>query len=605
MKSLQYLNKYLWKYKWHLLLGFVFIVLSNWFGVIAPKVVRESIDFAEGVLKSQKQADFYDYTLFKNSWLAYTLELTLPNIFIFLGVLYLVVSIIKGIFLFYTRQTIIMMSRYIEFDLKNEIFNQYQNLSLAFYKRNNTGDLMNRISDDVSKVRMYFGPAIMYTLNMLVLFILVIYTMISINAKLTLFVLVPLPILSVSIYYVSNIINRKSERVQNQLSVLSTFVQEAFSGIRVIKAYAKSDERQEKFLEECELYRSKTLGLVKVNAIFMPLMLLLIGLSTILTIYVGGKLSIAGEISTGNIAEFVIYVNMLTWPVAAVGWVTSLTQRAAASQERINEFLKTTPDIQNPTNQDFKPTGNIKFNNVNFTYPDSGIVALNNLSFELKNGQSIAILGKTGSGKSTLANLICRLFDVTEGEILVDGKNIKTINLSKYRKSIGYVPQEDFLFSDTIENNIAFGESGETNQEAVKNAAKNAEVYANIIEFPDGFETRVGERGITLSGGQKQRVAMARALMREPSIMIFDDSLSAVDTETEERIIQNLKTIMQGKSTIIISHRVSSVKHCDKIIFLENGKVAEEGSHEELIQSQGLYFNLYQKQLLEEEKAHI
>ena len=603
MKSLQYLNKYLWQYKWYLVFGLIFIVLSNWFGVIAPKVVRESIDFAEQVLKSGTKQDIYTYTLFKDSWLAYSLELTLPNIFIFLGILYLIVSIIKGVFLFFTRQTIILMSRYIEFDLKNEIFDQYQNLSLAFYKRNNTGDLMNRISDDVSKVRMYFGPAIMYTINMVVLFVLVIYTMVSINLKLTLFVLVPLPILSLSIYYVSNIINKKSERVQNQLSVLSTFVQEAFSGIRVIKAYSKNIEREEKFLEECELYRSKTLGLVKVNAIFMPLMLLLIGLSTILTIYVGGQLSIAGEISTGNIAEFVIYVNMLTWPVAAVGWVTSLTQRAAASQERINEFLKTKSDIQNPTNDDFSPTGTIEFKDVKFEYPDSGIVALNNLSFKLKNGESLAILGKTGSGKSTLANLICRLFDTTEGEILIDGKNIKLVNLSKYRQSIGYVPQEDFLFSDTIENNIAFGKAGKPDEAAVKTAAKNAEVYGNIIEFPDGFKTKVGERGITLSGGQKQRVAMARALMRKPSIMIFDDSLSAVDTETEERIIQNLKTIMRAKSTIIISHRVSSIKHCDKIIFLEDGKVAEQGSHDALLQKQGLYYSLYQKQLLEEEKS--
>ena len=602
MKSLKYLNKYFWKYKWRLVLGTLFIILSNWFGVVAPKVVRESIDFAEKVLKSNQQQETYQYTLFEYNLYAFDLNLSLANIFIFLGVLYLVVSIIKGVFLFFTRQTIIMMSRYIEFDLKNEIFNHYQNLSLAFYKRNNTGDLMNRISEDVSKVRMYLGPAVMYSINMLVLFVLVIYTMVSINPKLTFYVLVPLPILSISIYYVSNIINQKSEQVQRQLSVLSTFVQEAFSGIRVIKAYAQSEERSKKFEDECFTYRSKTLGLVKVNAVFMPLMMLLIGLSTILTIFIGGKLSIAGEVSTGNIAEFVIYVNMLTWPVAALGWVTSLTQRAAASQERLNEFLNTKPEISNPTNEPLEVKGNIIFKNVGFTYPDSGIEALKNFNLNIKQGESVAILGKTGSGKSTIANLICRLYDTTEGQILVDGKPIDLINLSKYRQAIGYVPQEDFLFSDSIKNNIAFG--AETPATAnYEDAAKKAEVYQNIMDFPDGFETKVGERGITLSGGQKQRVAMARAILRSPSILIFDDSLSAVDTETEDKIIENLKGIMTNKTTIIISHRVSSVKHCDKIVFLEDGKVAEQGSHEELITKEGLYFNLYQKQLLEEEKA--
>lgn len=605
MKSLQYLNKYFFQYKGHFLLGILFIVLSNWFGVIAPKVVRESIDFAERVLKSNAIQSSYEYTLFSDSILAYTLNLSLPNIFIFLGILYLVVSVIKGVFLFFTRQTIIMMSRYIEFDLKNEIFNHYQNLNLSFYKRNNTGDLMNRISDDVSKVRMYLGPAVMYSINMLVLFILVIYTMLSINPKLTFYVLFPLPVLSVSIYYVSNIINRKSERVQNQLSVLSSFVQEAFSGIRVIKAYAKTNERENKFLAECEVYRSRTLDLVKVNAIFMPLMMLLIGLSTILTIFIGGRLSIAGEISTGNIAEFVIYVNMLTWPVAALGWVTSITQRAAASQQRINEFLSIQPEIYNPTQAKHVPSGNIEFKNVKFTYPDSGITALSDINFSLKTGQSLAILGKTGSGKSTLANLICRLYDVTSGEILVNNKNLKTINLQQYRNTIGYVPQEDFLFSDTIKNNIAFGKTENTDDHHVEQAAKNAEVYHNIIEFQEGFNTKVGERGITLSGGQKQRVSMARAFIREPEILILDDSLSAVDTQTEENIIQNLKRLMRNKSSIIISHRVSSVKHCDKIIFLENGKVAEEGTHQELLKQKGLYFDLYQKQLLEEEKAHF
>lgn len=604
MKSLQYLNKYLFKYKWLLLLGILFITLSNLFGVYAPQVVRESIDFAEKVLTGDRRTGEFTHTLFDESPIAFQITLGLSGIFIFLGVMYLAVSIVKGIFLFFTRQTIIMMSRYIEYDLKNEIFDHYQRLNLAFYKKNNTGDLMNRISEDVSKVRMYFGPAIMYSINLVVLFVLVISTMLTINAKLTFFVLFPLPILSISIYYVSNIINKKSERVQAQLSTLSTFVQETFSGIRVIKAYTRGFSRDEKFETELEEYRSRSLGLVKVNAIFMPLMMLLIGLSTILTVYIGGKLSIAGEISTGNIAEFVIYVNMLTWPVAAVGWVTSLIQRAAASQERINEFLTTKPEIYNPTQEKLKVKGDITFQNVSFTYPDSGIKALQNLTFEVQAGKSLAVMGRTGSGKSTLANLICRLFDVSSGKILIDGKDIKTLNLDTLRRNIGYVPQEDFLFSETLANNISFGKNvDESSLDEVIEAAKNAEVYENIMDFPDQFETKIGERGITLSGGQKQRVAIARAIIRKPKILIFDDSLSAVDTETEERIIQNLKRSQGKQTTLIISHRVSSVKHCDKIIFLEEGKVIEEGRHEELLARKGAYHNLYQKQLLEEEKA--
>lgn len=580
-------------------LGILFVILSNLFAIYAPQVVREAIDFAQAVINEDATKPSYTHTLLKSSPFPFTVSFSLTGIFIFLGILYLIVSIIKGIFLFFTRQTIIMMSRYIEFDLKNEVFQQYQKLSLSFYRRNNTGDLMNRISEDVSRVRMYFGPAIMYSINMVVLFVLVITTMLTINAKLTLFVLFPLPILSISIYFVSNIINRKSERVQAQLSTLSTFVQEAFSGIRVLKAYTKGFENAQKFETELEEYRSRSLGLVKVNAIFIPLMMLLIGLSTILTIFIGGQLAIAGEVSTGNIAEFVIYVNMLTWPVAALGWVTSLVQRAAASQERINEFLNSEPEITNLQPNPSTINGEIKFDSVSFVYPDSGIKALDEVSFELKKGKSLAIMGRTGSGKSTIANLIARLYDTTSGNILVDGVEIKKLNLNNLRESIGYVPQEDFLFSDTIQNNIAFGMKEDVSLDTIKSVAQLAQVADNIEGFTEGYETKVGERGITLSGGQKQRVAIARAIIKKPQILIFDDSLSAVDTETEEKIIGHLKEVMKDRTTIIISHRVSSVKHCDQILMLEEGKIIEQGTHQDLRKQKGVYAELYEKQQLE------
>ncbi|MDB0058554.1 ABC transporter ATP-binding protein/permease [Salibacteraceae bacterium] len=570
--------------------------ISNLFAIYPAQVIRKALDTVLEATKNYKLAGEG-----VESKLIYS-ELT-EQLLIF-AALVLGFAILKGFFLFTTRMTIIVMSRLIEYDMKNAIFEQYQNLELAFYRKNNTGDLMNRISDDVSKVRMYFGPAIMYTINLVVLFTFVITAMLNVSVELTVYVLTPLPLLSIGIYYVSNIINKKSEVIQRQLSAINTYVQEAFSGIRVIKAYNQQLDKEAYFKNELEDYKNKNLDLVKVNAVFMPLMTLLIGVSTIMTIFIGGRLAMDGQISMGNIAEFVIYVNMLTWPVASLGWVTSLVQRAAASQERINEFMDTKASIVNPSKEQMEINGNIEFKNVSFTYPDSGIKALQNISLKINAGESVAILGRTGAGKSSLASLVSRLYDPDNGSILIDGKDIKTLNLDILRKSVGYVPQDVFLFSETIAENIAFGTQLDTSREEIEQAAKNAEIYDNIKGFPKGFETKLGERGITISGGQKQRISIARAIVGKPHILIFDDCLSAVDTETEKGIINNLTSVMKDKTTLIISHRVSSVAHCDQIFVLDDGKVLEQGTHESLLKNESsAYAELYRKQLTEEQEA--
>lgn len=595
MKSLSYLNKYLLKYKYHLLLGTFFVIISNIFAIYPAQYIREAFDFSGESIRQ--------YNLITDEAEKFAKKEEIIKAALWYGFLVLVMSLLKGVFTFFTRQSIIVMSRLIEFDLKNEIFNQYQSLDTSFYRRNNTGDIMNRISEDVSRVRMYLGPGIMYTLSLASLFILVIITMININAKLTFYVLAPLPVLAILIYFVSNAINKKSEKVQKQLSDLSTISQETFSGIRIIKAFVKENQTADTFMNASLKYKSLSLDLVRINALFHPLMILLIGLSTILTIYIGGKEAIAGNISYGNIAEFVIYVNMLTWPVTSLGWVTSLIQRAAASQERINEFLKEKPEILNTSNNDKPINGKIEFKNVGFTYPDSTIEALKNISFTIEKGQTFAIVGKTGSGKSTIAQLMLRMYNASKGKILIDDIPIQNHNLNKVRSSIGFVPQEVFLFSDSIKNNISFGYSkGLPDETKIINAAKNAAVYDSIAEFPLGIETMLGERGITLSGGQKQRISISRAIIHEPQILIFDDCLSAVDTETEEEILNNLKKVMQNKTSVIISHRISSVKSANTILVLSNGEIAEKGTHEELLTLNGIYASMHKKQLLEEVK---
>lgn len=625
MKSLNHLNKYLLHYKWSLILGTSFIIATNLFGIYAPRLIREAFDlvadalviyngdFAEGKALEIPASIQWMYRLFGGEVQSLQhfnskdqLAEIITLIALILAGLYLFVSLLKGVFLFFTRQTIIVMSRLIEFDLKNEIYDHYQRLSLAFYRRNNTGDLMNRISEDVSKVRMYLGPAIMYAINLVVLMILAVWAMVSVNLELTIYVLLPLPVLSLSVYYVSRMINERSERVQRQQSHLSTLVQEAFSGIRVMKAFNRERDSRDQFQKECNAYKVKQLDLVKVDALFMPAIILLIGLSTIITIYVGGLKAIAGEITVGNIAEFVIYVNMLTWPFASVGWVTSIVQQAAASQTRINEFLHTDPEIVPPAVAPSSIEGEVEFDRVSFVYPNSGIVALKEVSFKIKQGETLAIIGHTGSGKSTLANLLCRNFDASSGEIRIDGKPIQHINLDSLRSQIGYVPQDVFLFSDSIGNNIAFGvDDEELKQSLIEEAAKDAYVAHNIADFPKGYDTILGERGINLSGGQKQRISIARAIARKPSILIFDDCLSAVDTQTEEIILGNLKRVMDNRTTLLISHRVSTVKLAERILVMENGEIIESGNHAELVLKGGAYAELNEMQLLEDRNTGV
>lgn len=592
MKELAYLNRYLWRYKGLLFWGLVFVIISNIFQIVPAQMVRRSIDLVtdnislyrsfEGL---QSQGEFFK--VFTQGILMY-------------AVLILIMALLRGLFLYFVRQTLIVMSRHIEYDLKNDIFQHYQTLPLSFYRRNNTGDLLNRISEDVSRVRMYLGPSIMYGLQLITLFLMLIPVMFVISVKLTLFALIPLPILSFSIYYVNNLIERRSEEIQKSQSRLSTFVQEAFSGIRVLKSFNRENESVARFTDENNEYKRRSLRLTRIQALFFPLMFGLIGLSTILTVYQGSVEVIEGTLTFGNIVEFVIYVNLLTWPVASLGWTSSLVQRAEASQKRINEFLNTKTDLVSTRDLTHAIGGKIEFRNVSFTYPDTGIEAVKNLSFTLEPGDSLAVIGATGSGKSTLASLISRLYDVSSGEILVDGIPIQEYNISHLRSQIGYVPQDVFLFSDTILNNIGFG-LDVRDEEKILQAARDADVYHNIMDFPQGFATRVGERGITLSGGQKQRVSIARAIVREPRILMLDDALSAVDTKTEHTILNSMRGVMKGRTTLIISHRVSSAKLANKIIVLQDGLMAESGTHESLMAANGLYRELFDRQMRAEE----
>ncbi len=588
MKELKYLYKFLLKYKWHLIMGLLFVIISNLFKIYPAQMVRYSIDLVVDNIRvyrsftgSEIQSDFF--AIFARGILLY-------------AVLILAMALLHGVFLYFVRQTLIVMSRLVEYDLKNEIFQHYQSLPLSFYRKNNTGDLMNRISEDVGRVRMYLGPSIMYGMQLVTLFIMLIPMMLAISSKLTWYALVPLPILSFSIFYVNTVIEHRSEEIQKSQSRLSTFVQEAFSGIRVLKSFTRETESVKNFSKESNEYKRQSLKLTRVQALFFPLIMGLIGLSTILTVYAGSVEVINGSLTFGNIAEFIIYVNLLTWPVASLGWTISLVQRAEASQKRINEFLKTKTDIISEKDVVRNIHGKIEFDHVSFVYPDTGIQALKNISFKIETGESLAIIGTTGSGKSTVSNLISRLYDVTEGQIRIDDIPLKDYSLHNLRSQTGVVPQEVFLFSDTIFNNIAFG-LDKADESKVIQAAKDSDVFDNIIAFPLGFNTRVGERGVTLSGGQKQRVSIARAVVREPKILILDDALSAVDTKTENTILNSMKRIMQNRTSIIISHRVSSAKIANKIIVLHDGAIIEEGTHEGLLLKKGAYQELYEKQM--------
>jgi ATP-binding cassette subfamily B multidrug efflux pump len=584
MKELRYLNPYFFKYKFHFLLGILFTIAARIFSLFTPKLIGSSITAIEDHLKLNASNPIV------------IREVLVKNILLIIGT-----TLLAAILTFLMRQMLIVMSRHVEFDLKNEIFKQYQNLTQNFYKHNRTGDLMNRISEDVSRVRMYVGPAVMYTINTVISFTIIVIYMYQISPLLTLYTLLPLPILAYLIFKLSTEINIRSTIFQENLSTLSNFSQEIFSGIRVIKAYSIEDVKQDEFDILSLQSNEKSMKLAKTQALFSPLILLLIGVSNLLVVFLGGMMYINGSIkSIGDIATFILDVNMLVWPVATIGWVSSLIQEAEASQKRINEFLKIEPEIKNNNLTPMTFMGNIKFNNVSLIYEDTNIKALDNISFSVNNGETLAIIGRTGSGKSTILSLISRLYDPTSGNITVDDVRLTEANLKDLRNSIGVVPQDAFLFSDTIKNNIKFGKENATNQEVIL-AAKNAVVHDNIVDFKDQYETILGERGITLSGGQKQRVSIARAIISSPEILLLDDCLSAVDTETEEAILNNLQIICKGKTTIIVSHRVSSAKNADKIIIIDGGKIVQEGTHNQLVNQEGYYKALYLKQIAEKE----
>lgn len=606
MKALQHLNKYLWKYRGRLFMGFVFILLTNVFNVYAPKIIGEGIDFIYNILSNPKNGNIAIPSSIQllnpiTHW-GDTIDLSQGNIQdwtlkigLLLALGYIVTFTIKGVFLFYQRQSLIVMSRHIEYDLKNEIYQQYQNLDASFYRKNRTGDLMNRISEDVSRVRMYVGPAVMYTINLVVLITLCAVVMWRISPILTMYTLGPLPIMMLGIFYVSTVINRRTEKVQKQQSKLSTIVQETFSGIRVIKTFRREKNLGDTFQQESDQYKKDQMHLVKADALFMPVISILVGLSTILTIYIGAIEVQKAHITIGTIVQFVFYVNQLTWPFASVGWVTSLVRKAEASQQRINEFLNARPIIKNEPKHFAPIKGDIRFENVSYRYPDTGIHGVKDLSFEIKAGESLGIIGRTGAGKSTILQLLTRSLEADSGQIFIDDIPIQEHDIFNIRQSLGWVPQEVFLFSDTIANNINFGIANPDENNMIA-AAKDAGVADDILRFPEKWQTLLGERGINLSGGQKQRISIARAFIKNPQILILDDCLSAVDTATEELILKGIKKRMENKTSVFISHRVSSIQHCNQILVLDQGQLTENGNHSELLKLKGAYYRLYQIQ---------
>ena len=591
MKNLQHLNKYFYKYRVRFGLGIIFVAMSNYFGVLIPQKIREALDFVQDKILAYKGAE----EGLKDGMYSELGEALLTFAAVVIGF-----SIFKGIFMYFMRQTIIVMSRLIEYDLRKEIFGHMEMMDFAYFKRNKTGDFMSRISEDVSKVRMYLGPAILYGINLVTLFSLTIFAMFKVSVTLSLYTLIPLPFLSITIYYVSSKINFRSSLIQKQLSQLTSTAQEVYSGIRVIKSYVKEDQFGKYFEEECEDFKSKSLDLARISAFFFPVMIFMISASTLIVVYVGGLEVAKGNITTGNIAEFIIYVNMLTWPVTSIGWIASLVQQAEASQERINELLHEKSTLVRSEVSAENLEGDIKFDNVSFTYPDTGIEALKNISFHLKKGEKMAIIGKTASGKSTIADLILRMYDVTEGRLLIDNQNVKAINLDNLRRKIGYVPQDVFLFSDSVTNNISFG-VGEVNQKKAEKYAAHAAIHNEISSLPEGYQTMMGERGVTLSGGQKQRISIARAFIKDPDIVILDDCLSAVDTDTEQKIMRYLNEALINRTSIIITHRIHNLMEFDKILVLEDGRISEIGTHEELLASGGYYKEMLEQQNIGEE----